>query len=166
MRAWVLGLLLCLAPQSTGPIGYWKLDETASPSDDSISTADGTWGGAVQASTDVPGPIVAAGTVVDCGSLRFRSVAAAGDVNYVSLGRSAALDNVQNGSFTLAAWVKPASLPPSTGSDTQYGILLKGGQHEGLSLAGAGFVMGHWTEATPSVYCAAGYGISNVTPGT
>jgi hypothetical protein len=140
--------------QAAGPIGYWRFEETASPAEDAVGTADGTWGGPVTAATDVPSQI----TFDDCGSLRFRPVATAGAINYVSLGRTAALDNVQNGSFTLSAWFKPASLPPGTGSDTQYGIVLKGGMHEGLSMAGGGFVMGHWVSTTPPTYVSAGYG--------
>jgi hypothetical protein len=84
-------------------------------------------------------------------------VAAAGAVNYISLGRSAALDNVQNGSFTLSAWFKANSIPAATANDTQYGIVLKTGLHEGLSLAGNSFVMGHWMGTTPDYY-RGGYG--------
>ena len=76
--------------QATGPIGYWRLDETASPAQDAIATADGLWNGAVTAVADVPGPIATAKSVTDCGSVLLRSVTAAGGVNYVSLGRSAA----------------------------------------------------------------------------
>jgi hypothetical protein len=160
----VVGLGL-LASQAAPPIGYWKLDEPASPVEESIAGADGTWNGPVQASTDVPATI----TFPDCGSLRFRSVAAAGAVNYVSLGRSAALDASQNGSFTLSAWFKPASIPPSTQGDpdTQYGIVLKTGLHEGLSMAGSGFVMGHWVSPNmPPVYVSTGYGTSTAQVGT
>jgi hypothetical protein len=157
-----LGLV---APQAAPPIGYWKLDEPASPVVDSIAEADGTWNGPVQASTDVPADI----TFPNCGSLRFRSVAAAGAVNYVSLGRSAALDASQNGSFTLSAWFKPASIPPATQNDPdiQYGIVLKTGLHEGLSMAGNSFVMGHWVGPNmPPVYVSTGYGTTVAQVGT
>jgi hypothetical protein len=151
------------ATQATGPIGYWRFEETASPVEDAVGTADGAWVGPVQAAADVPSQI----TFDDCGSLRFRPVATAGGVNYVSLGRTAALDAVQNGSFTLSAWFKPASLPPGTGSDTQYGIVLKGGYHEGLSMAGGGFVMGHWVSTSPNpTYVSAGYGNNLAATGT
>ena len=155
LSAVVLGMT---APQAAGPIGYWKLDETASPSVDSIADADGTWFG-VQSSADV-----APTTFDNCASIRVRTVAAAGAVNYVSLGRSAALDASQNGSFTLSAWFKPNSLP--TGDpDGQYGIVLKTGLHEGLSLdSSGGVVMGHWVGATPTYY-AAGYGTGTATVG-
>src|SRR6185503_12589722 len=122
-------------PQAAGPIGYWKLDELASPSVDSIADADGAWNGAVQSSTDVPSQI----TFTNCGSIRVRTAAAAGGVNYVSLGRSAALDASQNGSFTISAWFKPASLPTAD-PDAHYGIVLKTGLHEGLALSGTSFV--------------------------
>jgi hypothetical protein len=146
------------APQAAGPIGYWKLDETASPSVDSVADADGTWTG-VQSSTDVPTT-----TFDNCASIRVRTAAAAGGVNYVSLGRSAALDASQNGSFTISAWFKPNSLP--TGDpDGQYGIVLKTGLHEGLSMDGSGgIVMGHWVGSAPNYY-AAGYGTGTATVG-
>lgn len=156
LRVLVLGAVAMgmAAPQAAGPIGYWKLDETAGPAGDSINSADGAWSGGVAASTDVPPPITTAGAIQDCGSLRFST---GGAVNYVTLGRNAALDASQNGSFTLSAWFKPASVPPAAGSDTQYGIVLKTGLHEGLSMAGNSFVMGHWVGSTPT-YVSAGYG--------
>ena len=164
MLAFIGSLVLGTAtPQAAGPIGYWKLDETASPADDAIATANGTWNGGVAATTDVPGPITTAGAIADCGSLRFFPVATAGATNYVSLGRSAALDAVQNGSFTLSAWFKANSIP-TAGSDGQYGIVLKTGLHEGLSLAGNSFVMGHWMGTAPDYY-AAGYGAGSVSVG-
>src|SRR5262245_57800913 len=123
-RVWAFGAVTLglLAPQAAPPLGYWKVDEPANLVQESIAREDGTWNGPVQASTDVPTRI----TFPNCGSLRFRSVAAAGAVNYVSLGRSAALDASQNGSFTLSAWFKPASIPSSAQGnlDTQYGIVL------------------------------------------
>jgi hypothetical protein len=152
------------ARQATGPIGYWRLDDTASPAEDAIGTADGVWNGAVTAVSDIPGPITTAHAVTDCGSLKLRTAAVAGAPNYVSLGRSAALDNIQNGSFTLSAWFKPNSIPAGTGDDTQYGIVLKTGLHEGLSLAGNGFVMGHWMGTNPDYY-SAGYGTTTATVG-
>ncbi len=47
--------------QATGPLGYWKLDETAGPAVDSISGANGTWVGAVAGSTDLPPQITTPG---------------------------------------------------------------------------------------------------------
>jgi hypothetical protein len=161
MAAFALG---SSARQATGPIGYWSLDESSSPSVDVIAGADGIWNGAVIPGNDIPGPITTAHSIVDCGSLTLQTVSAAGAVNYVSLGRSAALDTVQNGSFTLSAWFKPNSIPAGTGDDVQYGIVLKTGLHEGLSLAGNGFVMGHWMGTNPDYY-AAGYGTSTAVAG-
>jgi hypothetical protein len=142
-------------PQAAGPIGYWKLDETASPAVDAIADADGTWNGPIQASNDHPTTNFA-----NCGSIRVRPVATAGAVNYVALGRSAALDASQSGSFTISAWYKPNSLPPAAPDlDNQHGIVLKTGFHEGLSLDGSGgFVMGHWTGTDGAHYYTAGYG--------
>ena len=147
-------------PQAAGPIGYWKLDEDVSPATDSVADADGVWNGPVQSATDLP-PLI---TFTNCRSIRVRPVATAGAVNYVSLGRSAALDASQNGSFTISAWFKPNSLP--TGDpDGQYGILLKTGLHEGLSMDGSGgIIMGHWVGAAPTYY-AAGYGTGTATVG-
>src|SRR5690242_4459449 len=74
------------ARQTTGPIGYWRLDDTASPAEDAVGAADGVWTGAVTEVSDIPGPITAAHAVTDCGSLKLQTVAAAGAVNYVTLG--------------------------------------------------------------------------------
>lgn len=162
LRVGALGLL-CVGmafPQAAGPIGYWKLDEGLSPAVDSVADADGTWNGPVQSSTDLPSTI----TFANCHSIRVRPVATAGAPNYVSLGRSAALDASQNGSYTISAWWKPNSMP--TGApDGQYGIVLKTGLHEGLSMDGSGgIVMGHWV-GDPPTYFSAGYGTGTATVG-
>ena len=54
--------------------------------------------------------------------------------DYIEVPNSATLENIQEGDFTLAAWFRPDSTPPGTGSDNDasYGILIKAGWHNGL----------------------------------
>jgi hypothetical protein len=57
------------------------------------------------------------------------------------------LDKVQEGSYTLAAWFKPESVPPGkeSANDANYGIVMKTGWHLGLYYTNEKkFVMAHW----------------------
>ncbi len=56
--------------------------------------------------------------------------------DYVEAPNSLILDNVNEGSYTLSAWFRPDSVPPGinpTDNDYEYGILVKQGNHVGLS---------------------------------
>ena len=66
---------------------------------------------------------------------------------YVQLANSDLLDRVQAESYSLAAWYRPAEVPPGTESDNtaRHGILIKEGWHTGLSYnSEKQFVMEHW----------------------
>ena len=54
--------------------------------------------------------------------------------DYIEIPNSATLENVQENDYTLAAWFRPDSTPPGSGSDSDanYGILIKTGWHNGL----------------------------------
>jgi hypothetical protein len=66
---------------------------------------------------------------------------------HVQVSNSEALDKLQSGSYSLAAWFKPQEVPPGTESDNnaRYGIVIKDGYHTGLSYnSEKQFVMEHW----------------------
>ena len=80
------------------------------------------------------------GNLVGSPSWVSGEVAGGVDVNYldgedyIEIPNSASLENVQEGDFSLAAWFRPDSTPPGTGSDSDanYGIIIKTGWHNGL----------------------------------
>ncbi|HXX92322.1 MAG TPA: LamG domain-containing protein, partial [Planctomycetota bacterium] len=57
----------------------------------------------------------------------------------------AALNTLQDGSFSLACWYKPTSLPPASGTNAQYAMIMKAGWNEGISYNTNGqFAFYHW----------------------
>jgi hypothetical protein len=106
-----------------GLVGYWKLNETSgtTASDSSGQGYNGTATGTVN------------WTAAKTGN-GFQFDYTNGN-DYITLPNNPALDNVQEDDYTLAAWFKPLSTPPGTGSanDATYAILLKPGYHIGLS---------------------------------
>ncbi len=150
------GALLLLGAgfvRTFGPIGYWKLDDPAAPARDALAAADGTWNGTITPSTDVPAALGGANPVFSCGSYR---IALANAPSYIQIPRTAALDAVQDASYSISCWFKPASLPPASGTNAQYGIVMKTGWNEGITYNSAGnFAMYHWyggdITATPIV---------------
>src|SRR5579872_2920004 len=85
----------------SGLVGYWKLDDTSSPSKDSALTNDLTWAGTPAPSTDIP----TATTFPDPHSLSFN-----GSTDYANI---AALTGLAAGNtpHSIAAWVKVKALP-------------------------------------------------------
>ncbi|HEX7896970.1 MAG TPA: sigma-70 family RNA polymerase sigma factor [Planctomycetota bacterium] len=71
-----------------------------------------------------------------------------GKGGYLEAPNSPALDKVQNGNYTLAAWFKPAAKPAGANdevNDAAFGIVIKTGWHTGLSYTREGkFIMTHW----------------------
>ena len=139
------GALLLLGAgfvRTFGPIGYWKLDDPAAPARDAIASANGTWNGTITPSTDVPAALGGANPVFSCGSYQL---AIANAPSYIQIPRTAALDVVQDASYSISCWFKPSSLPPATGTNSQYGIVMKTGWNEGITYSGGGvFAMFHW----------------------
>jgi hypothetical protein len=137
-------------------VAHFELDNPTPTDDLSTNNNDGTMTGAPVVGTDVPSAIAAFST----NSLRVGP-----GLQYMTAGNAAPLDMVQNGSYTLSAWFKPASYPPTTGDNTAYAVVMKAGWNEGLyfqqnGAGGAVFAMEHWTTNDD------GMGGSAVTPNT
>ena len=137
------------APAKTpGLVGHWKLDEKSGDRAED-SSGNGNAGALAK------GP--AWGEGKSGGALVFD-----GTEKYVDLPNSPALENVQEGNYSVAAWFKPANLPPGTESanNANYGILVKGGWHTGLHYTSEGkFVFEHWIKGEKveePVWCGAG----------
>jgi uncharacterized protein (TIGR03382 family) len=137
MFRWVGSRVVALAALTAGmagfvsfqatqlPVGYWNLDDAASPAVDSMAGANGTW---VGTPTRITAGLPAGFSYGDLSALGFST---AGANQYVQLGSSATLDALQTGSYSISAWFRPASVP-ATG--TQYGIVMKSaGDNEGLT---------------------------------
>jgi hypothetical protein len=114
--------------------GHWKLDDKG--------------GGTVVDSSAAknPGKIVAQPgrtTGKFGGAFTFN-----GKDSYVEIPNSKDLDQIQNGSYSIAAWFRPEIVPPGTedtANDAEYGIVIKTGWHEGLSYnRHKQFTMTHW----------------------
>jgi hypothetical protein len=77
------------------------------------------------------------------GALQFPG----GGDDHVEIPNAPDLENLQEGSYTVAAWFKPAGLPPGTEAENNanYGIVMKSGWHEGLKYTNEGkFGLDHW----------------------
>ncbi len=118
-------------PQVSGLLAWWSLD------DEKAEDASGRG-----AHAKVVGS-VGKGEGRSKGCLTFD-----GKGGYVEAPRTADLDKVEQGSYTLAAWFRPAVLPPGSTDDDNagaYGIVVKTGWHEGLTYTREGtFLMTHW----------------------
>lgn len=105
-----------------GMVGYWKLDE-ASGTAAADSAGMGNSASLTGTSNWTTGSIN--------GGFKFDYTN--GD-DYFTIPNSTTLQDVQEGNYTLAAWFKPLSVPPGTGSanTAAYAILIKPGYHIGL----------------------------------
>lgn len=93
-----------------------------------------------------------------------------GKDNYVEVPNAAGLDKLQDGSYSIAAWFKPEMVPPGTedaANDSEYGIVIKTGWHEGLSYnRHKQFTMTHWLQGDADpVWCGAGAWEHEFPPG-
>ena len=123
-------------PYSLGLVGYWKLNEGAGMAAADLSPAGNT----ARIVNVNPAKCWVEGRQGK--GLRFD-----GDRAYVEIPISPALQSVQEGDFTLAAWVKPEGTPVSADRayNSAYGIITKRGFHEGLTYdAKRHFVLTHW----------------------
>ncbi|MBX3434119.1 MAG: LamG domain-containing protein [Pirellulales bacterium] len=124
-----------------GLVGHWKLDETAG-----TTVADSSGAGN-------NGTVVGTATWTEGARRNGFSANYANGNDYVQIANSTSLENVQEGSYSLAAWFKPNNLPPGTGSDNNasYGIIRKEGWHLGIVYNNEGnFYHEHWIGATPT----------------
>ena len=117
-------------------VGYWPLDEG---SGQTAGDASGKGHTASLVGTQwVPGKFGS--------GLRFD-----GARSVMELPNSTALDRLQEGDYTLAAWFKPEAIPPA-GADA-YALLVKPGRHIGMVLGNEGrLYMGHWFAENGGTY--------------
>jgi hypothetical protein len=138
-----------------GLVGYWKLNEASglTAADSSGQGYNGAVTGTVNWTTGKTGN-------------GFQFDYTNGN-DYIALPSNPALDNVQEGDYTLAAWFKPLSTPPGTGNanNANYAILLKAGFHCGLSYSHAQqFEFGHYL--TGNVWHGTGTWSNTYPPGS
>lgn len=109
------------APEETGLVGWWKLDE--GQGDVATDSSGFSNHGALK-----NGPLWVSGRIG--GALHFANT----DETkiYVDIPNSPTLENVQESDYTVAAWVRPDRLPPGTDNTPAYGIVVKQGWHIGL----------------------------------
>jgi len=137
-----------------GLVGYWKLNESSgtTAADSSGLGYNGTVTGTVNWVAGKTGN-------------GFQFDYTNGN-DYITLPTNATLDDVQEGNYTLAAWFKPLSTPPGTGSanNANYAILLKAGFHCGLSYSrNQQFEFGHYL--TGNVWKGTGTWSNTYPPG-
>lgn len=127
------------------PVGYWNLDDAASPALDKYGGANGTWNGApTRVTTGLP-------TVFSYPDLAALSFTNNGTDQYVQIPNSAALDALQSNSYSISVWYFPLSVPAGTGTanNAAYGIVIKPGYHEGIIYDNAQhFEFQHWMNGT------------------
>jgi len=119
-------------------VGHWKLDEKEG--DVAVDSSPSKNNGKIASN-----PKRVEGKVG--GAMEFD-----GKTQFVEIPNSESLENVQEGSFTLAAWVKATDTPPGkeAANDAQYAILAKTGWHLGLTYTGdKKFVFSYWLKAEP-----------------
>jgi hypothetical protein len=133
------------APKDPDLIGHWTLDEK---SGEKASDSSGNDHHATlhNSASWVEGKIGG-------------GIGLAGKDAYLEVPSAPDLDKVNQGSYTLSAWFKPADLPPGKEAENNanYGIIIKTGWHEGLHFTNEGkFVMEHWLAGTEPVWNGAG----------
>lgn len=118
-----------------GLVGHWTFDETEGETAKD-SSGKGNHGKLIGGPKRVAGKIG--------GALEFD-----GKDDVVEIPNSESLENLQEGSYTIAAWFKPADTPPGQESDNNahYGIVNKAGWHTGLRYGNDNkFVFEHWLQ--------------------
>ncbi len=129
--ALAIALVLALG-QEKDLVGRWTFD-------------DGKEAKAAEASGGAAGVLVKEPKWVEG---RLGGALAFGGSSYVEIPNSEALENVQEGSYSLACWFKAENLPPGDDeekNDGAYGLIMKQGWHLGLRFNREGrFVLDHW----------------------
>ena len=135
-------------------VGHWKLDETSG----TVALDSSTFGN--------DGTVNGTATWINAVHSNGLNVDYTDGEDYVEIPNSSSLENVQEGNYTVAAWFKPNSTPPGTGSDNDafYGILLKEGYQCGLIYTNANeFEFHHWI--TGDVWVGTGTWGTSYPPG-
>jgi hypothetical protein len=76
---------------------------------------------------------------------------------YVRIPNNNDLEKLQQGSYSISLWFKPAELPQGQGEEpsSQFGLVVKRGYHEGLTFSSQGqFLMTHWLAKGPTAAVA------------
>jgi hypothetical protein len=131
MRFALLAVLL-VPQESADLVGHWKLDDAKDAA--AADSAGASSGKLVKEPKWVEGKLAGA-------------LALDGAGQHVEIPNSAALENVQEGNYSLAAWFKPAEVPkaPEDENGGSYCLVVKQGWHLGLRFNPEGhFVMDHW----------------------
>ena len=131
-----------VAPTS-GLIGEWKLDETGGTI--AVDSKNG------YNATVFGGAAFVAGNLGNALNLNNGTSGIGG--KYAQMPSNAALDNVQEGNYTISAWFYPYSIPPNATVVNRYwAIVSKYGAHMGLVYnSEAQFVFRHYLAGTPAV---------------
>ena len=137
-----------------GLIAHWKLNESsgATADDSSLANNDAT-------RTGTAGWVAAK----DANGHNFRYQ---NGEEYFTAPTNTALNDVQEGDYTVMAYFKPTTIPQGTGNayNSEYGIILKAGWHSGLMYNNTGaFQIDHWL--TGGVWAGADTGSTTYTPG-
>ncbi len=148
LRIYPKVLTLAEVAELYGLVGHWKLDETSG-----ATAAD---------SSGVGNPGAVTGTATWGSAVRANGFTAnyTNGQDYIEIANSSSLQNVQEDSYSLAAWFKPTTLPPGVDGDNtgSYAILAKSGWHLGLTYHNTGTLfLEHWTGTTPSWNGAGAY---------
>lgn len=130
----ILAALLLVAVQADKDlVGHWTFDDEKSPAADAAGKHDGKL---------LKKPVRIEGRVG--GAMKFD-----GAGSHVEIPNAPALENLQEGSFTVSAWFKPEDEPPGSEAenDAYYGIVIKSGNHAGLHYDNQGnFAMAYWVK--------------------
>lgn len=127
---------------SGGPVGYWKFDETAGPAADSAGSANASWAGSPSTATSGL-PVF---SYSNPRAIVFDQ--SGGTDDYVEIPNTSALENLQEGDYTISVWFRPDALPstpdPHDGV-SRAGIVIKTGWHTGLHYDSRGwFLFENW----------------------
>jgi prepilin-type processing-associated H-X9-DG protein len=139
---------------TTGLLSWWKLNETSGTS---VTDSKSGYNGSLMGYSN---PVWVAGKIGN--GLKFTKQAGNfyGNAQRVEI-TNATLDAGLNNNFTMAAWFKPASMPPTDSTNTSYSIFLRRGYHLGLTLNNPNnFGMTHWY--LPAWTNTSSYGSNNV----
>jgi hypothetical protein len=143
-------LLALVWQPAPGPVGHWKLDETAgTAAADTSGTSPGVYTGTPTHDT-VQKPTLAAVFLPNTASLNCDTVD-----DYVDIANTASLENITEGSYTISLWVRPAQAP----NDEIKALFIKpgGSGNEGIwwrqptagSLTSGFIVMEHRLQTVP-----------------